>query len=84
MRDTKGFKAYMGLLVTLGLLAVVIALLYVEPKTGAKDALLITLGALVSLVKDVYGYYFGSSEGSSRKTEIMEAANVPASQDIPA
>lgn len=76
MTSTKGFKAYMALFITIGFMAVVIALLYLEPKPGAKDALLITLGALVSMVKDVYGYYFGSSEGSTRKTEIMEASNV--------
>lgn len=72
MKDTKGFKAYMALLVTIGLIAVIMALLYVEPKNGGKDALLIALGALVALVKDVYGYYFGSSEGSTRKTELLE------------
>lgn len=74
MKDTRGFKAWMALLVTVGLIAVIVALLYVEPKSGGKDALLIALGALVALVKDVYGYYFGSSEGSTRKTELLQGA----------
>lgn len=38
---------------------------------GSKDVILIVVGAFIALVKDVYGYYFGSSEGSARKTEIL-------------
>ncbi len=72
MKDTKGFKCYMALLVTVGLLGVVFALMSVELKDASKDVLLVVLGALVAIVKDVFGYYFGSSEGSQRKTELLK------------
>ncbi len=35
----------------------------------ARDILLILSGALVAIVKDVYGFEFGSSRGSEAKTE---------------
>lgn len=40
------------------------------PDTG-HDALLILLGAVTVVFKDVYGYWLGSSAGSDRKTELM-------------
>lgn len=40
------------------------------PVTG-KDAMEILLGVVAGISKDVYGYYFGSSAGSDRKTEII-------------
>ena len=40
------------------------------PMTG-KDALLMLLGAVTVTYKDVYGYFFGSSAGSDRQTEIL-------------
>lgn len=47
-------------------------LLFFQPiPEGSKDVLLIVAGALIVIVKDVYGYYFGSSEGSARKTELL-------------
>ena len=48
-----------------------------------KDLLLILVGALVTLVKDIYGYYFGSSEGSARKTELLNTA-VALGPEVPA
>jgi CDP-diglyceride synthetase len=51
-------------------------LLFFRPfPEGSKDVLLIVVGALITIVKDVYGYYFGSSEGSARKTDLLAAPN---------
>lgn len=47
------------------------------PDSG-HDALLILLGAVVATYKDVYGYVFGSSAGSDRKTEILASQTVAA------
>lgn len=74
-KDTTGFKSYMALLVTCGFLMVMAALLYIAPPDGARDALMFTLGVVASIVKDVFGFYFGSSEGSRKKTDIIEAQN---------
>jgi hypothetical protein len=77
------FKALLGLLVIAGFFAVVFILIYspgINPTV--KDILLILLGCLVTLVKDVYGYYFGSSEGSAKKTELL-ATSPTVSDDVP-
>jgi len=42
------------------------------PDTG-HDAMMILLGAVVGLAKDVYGYFFGSSSGSAAKDRIIAA-----------
>ena len=71
-------KPYLAVLAMLSFI-VCLYLLFVLPIIeGSKDVLLIVVGSLIVLVKDVYGYYFGSSEGSSRKTEMLnkEATDV--------
>lgn len=42
-------------------------------ETG-KDAMLLLLGVLGKMVSDVFAYYFGSSQGSDKKTQIMADA----------
>lgn len=41
------------------------------PDGAARDVLMMLIGALIAIVKDLYGYYFGSSSGSSEKTSAM-------------
>jgi len=41
------------------------------PDGIARDVVLILIGLLVKIVSDVYGYDFGSSSGSAKKTEIL-------------
>jgi hypothetical protein len=55
-----------------GLVSLVLALLFVELQSGpARDVLLMLAGGLVAIVKDVYGFEFGSSRGSKDKTTLM-------------
>lgn len=75
MKDTKSFKAYMALLVTVAVIGFLYLITYVPIPLASKDAALLVLGAILMRVADVFGYYFGSSEGSQRKTEIMGATN---------
>lgn len=49
----------------------VAALFMVVPPGANKDLLLLLLGVLTGGAKDVVGYFFGSSAGSARKTEMM-------------
>lgn len=42
---------------------------------GMKDTFLILVGAAITVFKDVYGYYFGSSSGSKEK-DILLAGKV--------
>ena len=43
----------------------------VDVATGMKDTFLILVGAAIAMVKDVYGYYFGSSSGSKEKDNTI-------------
>lgn len=74
VKDTKGFKCYMALLITVGFLACIVTLIYTEIKAGSREAVLLLTGALGAMVKDVFGFYFGSSEGSQHKTELLQGA----------
>lgn len=57
------------------LLAVDIVLLFVVPVPEAsRDLLLVSFGALVAIVKDVYGFEFGSSKGSERNAQAAADA----------
>jgi len=52
----------------LGMIALIWTLLFVNiPNGPARDVLLILSGALVTIVKDVYQFEFGSSRGSKEK-----------------
>ena len=66
------FMYVLGALIVLAFFAVVVILLVVEmPKTN-ENMLYILLGTLVAKFGDVVSYFYGSSKGSSDKTEIME------------
>jgi len=71
MRDTKGFKAYMALLITVAVIGTLFLLIYIPLPPLSKDAVLLVLGGLLARLGDIYSYYFGSSEGSQRKTELL-------------
>jgi hypothetical protein len=53
-----------------GLISLIwVLLVHSIPEGPTRDILLILSGALVAIVKDVYGFEFGSSRGSEVKTE---------------
>jgi hypothetical protein len=47
---------------------------FVHLPDGAKEALLLLIGFVGASYKDVYAYYFGSSAGSDRKTDLLAQA----------
>lgn len=61
----------LGLVITVGFFGLLAYLMKQEPPTGSRDILNIMLGSLGSAWIGVVTYYFGSSSGSARKTEIM-------------
>lgn len=63
-----------ALLVTLGFFGVIAAILWRGLPTEGGDALLVLLGALGGAFGTVISYYFGSSRGSERKTEMLARA----------
>jgi hypothetical protein len=63
----------LGLIITIGFFGLLTYLLRREPPAGSRDILNIMLGSLGSAWIGVVTYYFGSSAGSARKTELMSA-----------
>ena len=63
----------LGIAITLGFFGLLAYLMKREPPAGSRDILNIMLGSLGSAWIGVVTYYFGSSAGSARKTELMSA-----------
>lgn len=53
------------------LLVCIILLFVADVPRGSRDLLLVVLGALVAIVKDVYGFEFGASKGSERNAQAV-------------
>lgn len=56
----------------IGFFSILLVLMFVHIPATAKDALLIMLGTLAGIVTSITAYYYGSSSGSSRKSEIID------------
>lgn len=54
-----------------GLIGDSIALFFFSVPQTSRDLLLVVLGALVAIVKDVYGFEFGSSKDSQRNAQAV-------------
>ena len=57
---------------TAGFFLILAGLLFLEMPEGSREALYIMLGALASAYTAVVAYYFGSSDGSNRKNDILD------------
>lgn len=53
------------------LIMCILALFAFDVPAQSRDLLLVTLGALVAIVKDVFGFEFGSSKGSERNAQAV-------------
>jgi len=71
-RNIRGDVLAYGALAALG--ACIVLLFFLEPAPQSRDLLLVTLGALVAIVKDVFGFEFGSSKGSERNAQAVADA----------
>ena len=66
--------AALAIMVTVGFFSVLAFMLFRQVPPTGHDALLLMLGALGSAWTAVVAYYFGSSAGSDRKTELLAQA----------
>jgi len=70
----KAKEAYMyimGALVVMGVFALTGLIIFKEIPVGSKDAVMLSLGALLGLGVAVVQYFYGSSKGSADKTTII-------------
>lgn len=50
-----------------------VALFYVEPTGSARDSVMLIIGALITMSKQGYDFFLGSSAGSKQKTALIGA-----------
>lgn len=63
--------AWVGFLIILGVLACIAGLFTLDVPEGAREPLLILVGALSQQMGSVVNYWYGTSRGSERKTDIL-------------
>lgn len=64
-------KSALALIMALGFIAVIVMCGLGYMKLTDNPTVLMLFGSLSALAGQVYGFYFGSSSSSERKTEIM-------------
>ena len=69
------FMFALGAIIALGFFATLYILCFVEVSATNTDLLQIALGAEIAAFIQVVQYFFGSSKGSSDKTEILAREN---------
>ena len=62
--DNSRAQYLLGSIITLGFFGTIAVTLFVPTPTAMRDILLVLIGSLVGVFKDVIGFYFGSSAGS--------------------
>jgi hypothetical protein len=65
------FMYILGALIVLGTFVLIIFLI-LSPTTDYKDVLVMAVGALIASFSLVVGYFYGSSKGSSDKSETID------------
>lgn len=68
---SNAIRVVVGLLVLLMLAGLIAALIYVPIPASNENTLVQLVGTMSTLAGLVVGYYFGSSDGSRRKTEML-------------
>jgi hypothetical protein len=68
--DTKGFLAT-GIIIVVSFLAFMLLFKSTAMDDKVAGAFMTILGVLISCMKDVYSYFFGSSSGSASKDEVI-------------
>lgn len=73
MTQLEKSKYFMAGIVTILTVGILYILLFIEMPQRSNDVLNVGLGVMLGVVKETYSYIFGSSEGSTAKTAIIEA-----------
>jgi hypothetical protein len=71
----KRSHVFLGALICLMFIGAVAALFMLEPPPGAREPLLILIGALSAAFGSVVAFWFGSSSGSAHKSDLLAASS---------
>ena len=75
MKNLRGDFLAVAIVILFG--GTIYALFKIDFPDSSRDVLLVVVGALVGIVKDVYGFEFGSSKDSQRNTQaLVDAAKL--------
>lgn len=69
--ESKIVKYGLASLIIIGFFTLMVLLIRFQVPTENKDMLNMVIGALLGAFATIVGYFFGSSQGSSEKTEMM-------------
>ena len=70
--DIATTRAIVAIMSVVGIIAIAGGMFYYTIPAGSKDFFLIVLTFLVAKIGTVYDFFFGSSQGSAEKTNIIE------------
>lgn len=65
------FQYALGAIIVISFFVLMIVLAYQTIPDENKDVINLVIGALIGAFSTVVGYFFGSSLGSSKKTELL-------------
>lgn len=72
MRSKNTFRYILASLITVSFFGLLIVLVYRAIPAGNKDILNLIIGALIGAFLTIVNYEWGSSKGSSEKTEMLK------------
>jgi drug/metabolite transporter (DMT)-like permease len=75
MKLSDAYMYILGALVVLGFLALLAILIFKGVPEQNSELLYLSVGALIGMASGVINYFYGSSKGSSDKTQIMANGN---------
>jgi uncharacterized membrane-anchored protein len=82
MKYTDLYMIILGSIIVIGFFALVGVLIFIPIKESNQNILYMVAGGLMGGFMNIIGYYFGSSNGSKMKTEMMDRNSVKKESSI--
>lgn len=81
MKDWYWLKPLLALMIVSAFILMLNTLMFKPVPADNNDVIMVLLGAMVGIVRDIYSYFFGASENKERKNEIPAADTIPITAD---
>jgi len=76
MKDWYWLKPLLALMIVVAFISMLNQLMFKPVPSENNDVIMVLLGALIGIVRDIYSYFFGASENKERKHEIYPSDNL--------